>query len=41
MHNVGLVAVDKELEGVANDEDQNNPHQNGCHIEVPESDEKK
>ena len=35
MHDVGLVAVDEELEAVAHDEDEDDAHQHGGNIKVP------
>ena len=35
MHDVGLVAVDEELEAVADDEDEDDAHEHGRHVHVP------
>ena len=35
MHDVGLVAVDKELEAVADDEDEDDADEHGRHVHVP------
>ena len=36
MHDVSLVDVDDELEGVAQDEDEDDSDQNGCHGKISE-----
>ena len=35
MHDVCLVAVDEELEAVADDEDEDDAHEHGSHVHVP------
>ena len=35
MHDVGLVAIDEELEAVADDEDEDDAHEHGRHVHVP------
>lgn len=35
MHDVRLVAIDKELEGMTHDEDEDDSDQNSSHVKVP------
>ena len=35
VHDVGLVAVDEELEAVADDEDEDDADEHGRHVHVP------
>ena len=35
MHDVGLVAIDEELEAVADDEDEDDAHEHSRHVHVP------
>ena len=35
VHDVGLIAIDKELERMTHDEDQDDAHQDRGHVKVP------